>query len=381
MNVLFKILIGCAMIKMTGSCVESKVSDLVIDWGSVELPKDQKGISHQGVAGPIVGAIRDYVIIGGGANFPEGMPWEGGSKQYHSSLYIYEWNGHELKFRKSDELPFAIGYAGSCSWEDKIYFAGGEDKDGLIQKVYSIDLMSDLSLTLDTLPSLPFKVSNAGLSCVGGILYLIGGDGERSTSNRILKLAIGRDENWQEIAQLPEALSNMVCAASDTHIYIAGGRRKEEGRVSPFSNHLYVFDTEKNRIEKRSDMPRALAAAVGIVQGGRLLVLGGDAGETFHKVETLILEAANEPDSLARLRKIEQKNELQIGHPGFNRQQLVYAIEEDRWEVLSMEFPFEMPVTTTAIALSGKGVVLPSGEIKAGVRTNKIYTGRIKEQR
>ncbi|ERJ57977.1 hypothetical protein M472_04275 [Sphingobacterium paucimobilis HER1398] len=381
MNVFIKILIGCVMIKMTGSCVESKVENLRIDWDSVELPKDQNGVAHQGLAGPVVGTIGDCVIIGGGANFPEGMPWEGGRKQYHTSFYIYKWNGRQLEYQKRDELPFVIGYAASCSWEDSVYFAGGEDEGGPLKTVYRVGLMSDLSLALDTLPDLPFAVSNAALSCVEGTLYLIGGDGEKMTSDRVLKLDIKESNSWQEIGRLPEALSNTVSGVYGTDIYIAGGRRKVEGDISPFSNRLYVFDTKENVVEKRSDMPRALAAAVGMVYGDQFLVFGGDTGDTFHQVEQLIFEAANTVDSSTRSRKIEQKNALQIGHPGFSKQQLVYSMEEDLWKILPIDFPFAMPVTTTAIVLDENTVILPSGEVKAGVRTDNIYIGRLKEQR
>ncbi|MBR90601.1 MAG: galactose oxidase, partial [Verrucomicrobiales bacterium] len=42
-----------------------------LKWEQLPLfPKD-----HIGVAGPFVGVHNDVLIVAGGANFPEGMPW------------------------------------------------------------------------------------------------------------------------------------------------------------------------------------------------------------------------------------------------------------------------------------------------------------------
>jgi N-acetylneuraminate epimerase len=70
-----------------------------------------------------------------------------------------------------------------------------------------------------------------------------------------------------------------------------------------------------------------------------------------------------------------EKIKVQSSHPGFCRQVLTYDTEKDKWKEGSC-IPFEVPVTTTAISWDGQ-VVIPSGEIRAGVRTPHILTAKI----
>lgn len=380
MRFFINILISCVMVQVIGSCTNSGATHVDIEWRTSVLPEDKEGQPHEGLAGPLVGMIDNYVLIGGGANFPDKLPWEGGTKTYHKAVFIYQWINNNLEYKKSIVLPTTIAYSGNCSFGDKWFVAGGENENGLLRAVYKIGLSADLELELDTLPPLPYGLTATSMTCINGVLYVIGGDREQKSSDEIWRLDSQNDKAWKEVANLPEPLSNMVVATVEDKVYIAGGRRKQEGQVSPFSNRLYVYDPSQGTVVRLQDMPRTIAAAVGIAQGGRLYVLGGDKGETFHQVERLLLDAANEPNEQRKKEIIEEKNKLQIGHPGFSKEQLLYVVEENRWEVLLSDFPFEMPVTTTAIAVGKEHIVVPSGEIRAGVRTDNIFIGSIKEK-
>ncbi len=57
---------------------------------------------------------------------------------------------------------------------------------------------------------------------------------------------------------------------------------------------------------------------------------------------------------------------------------LAYDIMKDKW-VQQGKIPFDVPVTTTAFLLKDR-VFIVSGEIKAGVRTPQIVSGKLKEQ-
>ena len=47
----------------------------ILTW--TELPELPVSL---GVAGPFAGVSHDVLIVGGGANFPNGAPWDGGAK-------------------------------------------------------------------------------------------------------------------------------------------------------------------------------------------------------------------------------------------------------------------------------------------------------------
>ena len=44
------------------------------------LPDYGDGTPNLGVGGPLIGVLGNRLVIGGGANFPDGAPWQGGSR-------------------------------------------------------------------------------------------------------------------------------------------------------------------------------------------------------------------------------------------------------------------------------------------------------------
>ena len=54
------------------------------------LPAAPGQARQAGVASPFVGVHRDALIVAGGANFPDKMPWEGGAKVWWDDIWILE---------------------------------------------------------------------------------------------------------------------------------------------------------------------------------------------------------------------------------------------------------------------------------------------------
>ena len=70
-------------------------SELKLRFDTTELLPAANGTEHQpGLAGPFTGVNHDVVIMAGGANFPDGVPWhpkKDGTKSYktyHNAIYI-----------------------------------------------------------------------------------------------------------------------------------------------------------------------------------------------------------------------------------------------------------------------------------------------------
>src|SRR5574338_440942 len=60
-----------------------------IKWSiAAELPPVNGLTKNPGLAGVIAGINRNLLLIGGGSNFAEGMPWQGGKKMYYDAIYI-----------------------------------------------------------------------------------------------------------------------------------------------------------------------------------------------------------------------------------------------------------------------------------------------------
>ncbi len=381
MRIGFTILISCLMIQLVNSCKYDIENTVQIDWKTVDLPQDSLGKPHLGLAGPLVGVIGKYVLIGGGANFPDKRPWEGGHKKYHKDIFLYTWQNQTLTYKNAYRLPFSLAYAACYSDGDKIYVVGGENEDGFHNGTYVLRVDEDQRLAIDTLPALPDGISSAGLVCLDQVLYLIGGETKTSTSDEVLRLDTRSGDTWEKVQQLPHKISNTVVVAVGKDVYILGGRSRVEGETSPFSKEVYRFDIEYNAISATAKLPEPLAAAVGINYKNDILFLGGDNAQTYHQVEELLLQAATEEDTAQKDSMLQRKNSLQANHPGFSKKQLMYDTSDETWKTLETDFPFDMPVTTTAIRLDSNFIAIPSGEIKAGVRTDKIYIGEIVKQK
>jgi N-acetylneuraminic acid mutarotase len=94
----------------------------------------------------LVGVFGNRLLVAGGANFPEGMPWDGGKKVYQKSAYLYSFEGSELKFYKQFALEDASAYSANVNISDVLYSAGGENENGAIREVYRYQFNKDENL-------------------------------------------------------------------------------------------------------------------------------------------------------------------------------------------------------------------------------------------
>src|SRR5690349_9763353 len=129
-----------------------------VDWKiAAKIPATPEQQKSLGFAGSVVGIIEDMLIVAGGANFPNGMPWQGGKKKYYDDVFVYKLNGNKIKLlRKPVKLPSKIAYAASCSISNGIVYAGGETDDGISNTVILAKWnKTTSSLTFQELPKLP----------------------------------------------------------------------------------------------------------------------------------------------------------------------------------------------------------------------------------
>ena len=71
-----------------------KSTDFCLNWQIV----DSLPTPHIGVAGAFAGVYQEIMLIAGGANFPNGMPWEG-AKRNTATRFLYL-----LKIRKESYI-------------------------------------------------------------------------------------------------------------------------------------------------------------------------------------------------------------------------------------------------------------------------------------
>jgi len=356
-----------------------------ITWSvAAKIPPAPKQKAAIGLAGAISSINHNVVLIAGGTNFPDSMPWNGGKKTYYNDVFLYLKTAGNLRLMTTKEnlkLPFNLAYAAVCSTSHGIVVAGGENENGLINKVLILNWKAQ-QLHVNFLPDLPKALSNAALTVIGDVIYLAGGEVENGATDLFLSLNLSKpQEGWKKMTNLPHSVSHTVLLhPEDTHeIFLIGGRKRNQGDTSTIYNSVYAFNIDKQSWTVKKSLPCVLSAAAGIANRKDLLIFSGDHGQIFHQAEKLIAAIEQEQDPVKKENLTQQKIKLQSNHPGFSRSVLKYDITNNTWQTLKNMMPYGT-VTTNAV-VSGHDVIIAGGEIKAGIRTPNILVGKLMSNR
>ncbi|HOX39173.1 MAG TPA: sodium/solute symporter [Candidatus Brocadiia bacterium] len=397
----------------------------ILKWGELpELPPAPGRDIQPGVAGPFVGIHNDILLVAGGANFPDGMPWEGGRKVWHDNIYVLRKVADGRREWISDagfKLPRALAYGASVNLDGGVLCIGGCDAEKSYADVFLVrwDALKR-EISFSEFPSLPVPLSFMTGARLGSKIYVVGGKTESASTCSFFMLDLTRQGKagfaWEELPPWPgpERILPVVAAqnngASDC-LYVFSGRNEQPGMETAILTDAYRFDPKAYESElKRSGKDAACKIAwkrlsdvcVGksgssarSVMGGsavpsgvnHVIVIGGDEGRVFMQSARLAkkiadlekkLESESEPeakktlaDTVAQEKRANQK--LLEYHPGFSRDVLAYHAVTDSWAVLG-RMPSDCPVTTCAVVWDG-AIVVPTGEIRPGVRSPKVWTG------
>lgn len=362
------LVVGCSGLQSKSGLVWEEASHLPAISGSKNI----------GVAGPIAGIIQDKLIVAGGADFPNGLPWDGGKKFYQSQGYIYSIHDSNLKFEKEFKLEEGIAYPANLSYLNSIFIAGGENENGPLKQISKYEMAENGDIVKNNLQPLPIALTNAGLAAGKNELFFVGGENAESVSDKVYSLKLDDSvATWMEYIQLPYPVSNAIVVGNQKDkIYIVGGRKKNLNSISEIYDGILELDIPSKSVKEITNLPKPLAAGTGLYKDGKIYVFGGDDGGTFSKVEQAIAEITQEKDPNLKEQLILAKNKLQENHPGFSKENWIYDLKSDSWSKLE-PMQTESPVTTTALIKENQ-FFIPSGEVRAGVRTDQILVGQIK---
>ncbi len=362
------------------------ISSKNLQWStitSMPSPSDGKQSGYAGMSG---GVHNNVMIMAGGANFPDSMPWKGGRKKYWDDIYLLsrDQSGNYQWLEKRFKLPKPMAYGASVSLGSGVLSIGGENENGPLKDVLLFQwdpARSDLQIR--TLPDLPQPVTNAAATVIGDFVYLVGGETGDSATFAFLRLNLAKPANWERLTPLPVALSH---AAAVTQIngdypclYLIGGRTRNPSGISELHNTVYSYDPKYKRWNRLSNISDGkgnltpLSAAAAVSSGSNsILVLAGDRGNIFSQIETFNAEINNTKDEQKKQELEKDKELLLTNHPGFNTEIYVFNTVTNSW-TSDGSLPFA-PVTTFAVKW-GSDLLIPSGEIKPGVRTPEILKG------
>ncbi|TAN20181.1 MAG: hypothetical protein EPN37_01955, partial [Chitinophagaceae bacterium] len=216
------------------------------------IPGESDGKTSLGFAGMVAGINNHILILGGGANFPDGMPWDGGKKKYYHTLYFFKRQGNSLvniQPRGHVQLPYDVAYSANCSTGKGIITAGGENEAGPLDKVLLInwnETMHQPEITY--LPNLPKPYTNGAIAVNNNWIYFAGGLNTEGVSNQFYALNLDDTiAGWKQLPALPQPVSHAVLyvqgnANGDECIYLVGGRQEHKDSISDLYKEVYQFD-------------------------------------------------------------------------------------------------------------------------------------------
>ena len=344
------------------------------------LPTINMQQPNVGLSGTICGVIGNEFLIGGGNNFPAGLPWEGGSKKYYNDVFVYRVKNDTLIYTSSFKLPSNIAYAAVAHTPDKIMYAGGENETGAITNVYCVQKSDSVKgFGVIAWPSLPEALTNAVAVATNTALYVFGGANNKGVSSKVLALYFDNVKaGWKHVSNMPQPTSFAAASLLNGQIYIMGGRCKGADGISKIYNQVFAWDIENNTWYEKAKLPETVSAATAVTTNdSSILFIGGDKIVVFHEVELLAAKIAATSDTAIKKELTRIKNNLQKTHPGFSKDVLKYNPVSNTWGPYA-QLSFTAPVTTHAFINNNK-IYLPAGEIKPGIRTPKIWVGSFKK--
>lgn len=384
-------LIFISLIMSTTDSFSQKKEVKHVEWKTAAQLQNPDGSLSIGFAGPINGVNNDVLLVAGGANFPDKMPWEGGKKSYSKTIHVLQKCGDTFSWIAAVKSTLAepIAYCGTTSTDLGVAYVGGENENGLSNKSYLLKWNAEAKeVEIKSLPNFPLAIANIALTHIDNVVYAVGGDEATKSSDYFASLDLNEaNPEWKTLPKLPLALANSVAVAqkgkNGIGIYVVGGRTKTASGISDLHHTTFVFDIKKQKWESVAAISDGknttnFSAGAGLAVGNHsVLIVGGDNGAIFHQIETYLSQIAQAKSEEEKAELIAKKNKLVTNHPGFYNGILLYNTLTDQWKKID-ELPF-LPHVTTPAVLWDKKIILSNGEIKPGIRTPDVMLGTLKK--
>lgn len=313
-----------------------------------------------GVAAPFAGVSDGVLLVAGGANFPGRPPWEGGKKVWHDTVWALR--SMTGTWQEVGTLTRPRAYGVSLTHRNRLLCVGGSDATGHTSDVTGIrwrrGRIESVPLA-DLPPPLPMPMANgAGVVDGGGTAYIACGNsepGELVASGRVFSIRLGsREVAWTELPPIPAEPRILPVAAGLTKGFcLMGGAALEIKGGRPVRRYLRdVWRYRPSRgWDRLPDLPEPCVAAASPapVHRDALYVVGGDDGSRF-----------GQP--------------ADRGHPGFSNTLHRLDLRTLQWtDIGRLPAP---RVTLPCVPWKG-GWILPSGEVRPGVRSPEVWRLRL----
>lgn len=331
----------------------------------------QNGMEENiGTAGLLGGVSNGYVIVGGGANFPEDGPALGGAKKLYPDIYVLKQENGQLVEVNHTVLDHEIGYGVSITTDDGICYVGGSTAEGQGNKVLCVSADDNGEITVEEAAELPFTFSDGFAVLDNGMLYVGAGKMDGKATNKVYSLNLDTKE-ISELEPVPGEETRTQCVSQKLgdYIYVFSG-----GDQVAYTDG-YRYSLKEGMWEQVSDVQigdekiSLLGAGSVRLNDHSMMVIGGFNKDVYD----------NAVHQMAVL-KDDELFQFKQGYFGadpselrWNRKVLIYDADENQWTSIG-EVPFDAPCGE-ALVLDGGRIYSVNGEIKPGTRTKHMYSG------
>ena len=333
-----------------------------------------------GVAGPFVGVHNGALIVAGGANFPNKSLIDGGQKVWHEQVYVL------LPGNKTWDTTFQlkrpIAYGGSATTKDGVVIVGGSDSERDYSEAWLLEWNRDeRRLVQSPLPPLPDATFECRAAAIGNRVYVVTGRSMQHPNHDLKKMWMlnlsAKQRGWKELSVWPgpartntnlavQELNGRECLFLFAGVHVTKSNagevvrdfRTDGYRYQPANDKwtaiasLPAWDdprsiSDKARFERQ---PASCTASAAIAIGDdSIYVFGGTTGRYIRLPDGSMRPFAYRPLNPRRVLK--------------------YDVVNNRWSHIGqMQIG---AIVTSAVKWNGQ-VVIPSGEIKPGIRTPRV---------
>ncbi|MPQ44801.1 cyclically-permuted mutarotase family protein [Clostridium tarantellae] len=338
--------------------------------GDLEAQKGQD--KNIGTAGLLAGKSGDYIIVGGGANFPEEPVAKGGPKKHYPDVYVLKEENGELKQVDHTTLDYEIGYGSSITTDEGVYYIGGSPDKNEGDNVTLFTTDEKGKITSKHVGDLPFTISDGVAAKKGNKIYFGLGKQDGKASNKFYSFDVETGKT-EELASIPgESTRNQAVAQLlGDNIYIFSG-----GDKIAYTDG-YKYDIKNNTWEKASD----------VKIGDEAISLLGASSVKLNDEEMMVIGGFNKyiyDNAVKQLNTLKDQElaDFKAGYFGadpsefnWNKDILIYNSAKDSWRTIG-EVPFDAPCGEGLIIDDNK-IYSINGEIKPGTRTNRMYSGTL----
>ncbi len=344
-------------------------------------------VEQLGMAGPCASILDDKLIIIGGSNFPEEYPWNNGKKKILNEIHIGNLNVNntiDWIDKNNYTFPVAIYNGISVSTNTSMFVLGGVTSTGINKIVYRLRFGDQNTLQIDSVSMLP----NHFIPITGGLIgktFLIVGYCE--SGNLTYKFDIEK-EVWEESKGLPgeirseSIVSAIVGLAGNEKLYLFGGRHINGSKLSIYDD-CWSFSPRQNAWEYLGKMKLnekesliLMAAPIIRLNETKLVFFGGDNAKSFKRRFELELRIKVAPNKEKEQLQLKLRKEF-VSHHGFSPTIIEFDTQKKTWKKAGKVSNYLLPVCTSALWWKDK-IVIPTGEIKPGIRSNLILEMKMK---